>query len=147
MDNNVVKVLEKIDKLEKLSALGGCIFGGVFIAIGIFCILRTINRKKRCINKTTGNVIDISKERSTDSEGFTIVHCYPIIEYYVDEKKVVKKAIESSSKYYIGQEVEVFYNPDDYSDSYIEGNRNYFLTPGIISLTVGLIIMFISIIR
>lgn len=84
------------------------------------------NRKKKeikCILKTYGKVIDIVKHQKSDSNGRYTFSWYPVFEYNIAELKFIKESLYGSSQpnYAIGQEVEVYYNPEDYNDFYIAG--------------------------
>lgn len=111
----------------------------LYIAIGITSILGIIflciglgikNNKKRkianCSSSTKGKVIDIVKrfygDGIHDSAGYMY---HPKIEYNVNEQEYVKISNfgTNPSKYEIGQEVEIHYNPDKCDMYYIEGDN------------------------
>ncbi len=106
-------------------------FSGIWTLVGIiFFIIGIVmlnNRKKKeinCISKTYGKVTDIVRHQSYDRDGGYRSSWHPVFEYNIGELKFVKESVygSSQSKYAIGQDVEIYYNPEDYNEYYIAGD-------------------------
>jgi len=136
----------------------------IFIAIGIFLIFYSIRKQQKCTEVVTGTVVDISREEHFDSssnsrgsnssisiDGHSInfgnsnrnIRLYPIYEYTVGENTYVKRSSSSSSSAFIGQKVEIHYNPENPNDFYV-GNNIIGIIVGVIFVVVGLFIAFTS---
>lgn len=123
------------------------LIGLVFFIIGIVMIM---NRKKKEINctlKTYGKVIDIVRRQSHDSDGGYSSSWHPVFEYSVGELKFIKESPygSSQSKYAIGQDVEVYYNPGNHHEYYIVGETlpktlaTIFTIVGIAAIVIAII--------
>lgn len=120
--------------------------GMVFLLIGIG-ILKNIKRKeKNCTSKTYGKVTDIVRHKRYDRDIGYVYILHPIVEYNVGNLKIEKESSSGSSlsKYEIGQEVEICYNPEDYNEYYIMGDT-VSKTMGMINTIVGCIAIGIAI--
>lgn len=99
--------------------------GLVFSIIGICMSIYQKNKEKKCTEKAKGKVIELVKNYSRNDMGnnYTIMW-HPVIEYYIGEITVKKQSAygRSSPKYFEGQEIEVFYNPNDYNQYFIIGD-------------------------
>ena len=71
----------------------------------------------------------------------------PVFEYNIGELKFIKESSygSSQSKYAIGQNVEIYYNPEDYNEYYVVGDTLP-KTLGTIFTIVGIIAIIISIV-
>lgn len=107
------------------------IFSGIWAVIGfIFFIIGIVmlnNRKKKeinCTSKTYGKVTDIVRRQRYDSDGGYSSSWHPVFEYNIGELKFIKESPygSSQSKYAIGQDIEVYYNPENYNEYYISGD-------------------------
>ena len=97
------------------------IVGIVFFLIGILMLNNLKKKEIHCTSKTYGKIVDIVRHQSSDNDVGYSVSWHPVIEYNVGELKFIKESIygSSQSKYAIGQNVEVYFNPDDYNEYYI----------------------------
>jgi hypothetical protein len=129
------------------------IFSGIWALLGIIFLIIGIvmieNRKKkeiRCTLKTYGKVKDIVRRQSYDSDGNYSHSWNPVFEYKIGELTFIKESNygSSQSKYAIGQDVEVYYNPEDYNDYYIT-DEMLPVTIGTIFTVVGIVAIIISI--
>lgn len=107
------------------------IFSGTWALVGIIFFIIGIlilnNRKKKeinCTSKTYGKVTDIVRHQSYDRNGGYSSSWHPVFEYNIGELKFIKESTygSSQSKYAIGQNVEIYYNPEDYNEYYIVGD-------------------------
>ena len=107
------------------------IFSGIWALIGFIFLIIGIaihnNRKKKeinCTSMTYGKVTDIVRHQSYDSDGGYSSSWHPVFEYNIGKLKFIKESIYGSfqSKYAIGQDIEVYYNPEDYNEYYIAGD-------------------------
>ena len=125
-------------------------FAGIFSLVGIVCIIGgTIMRKnvrelqQRCSVIGEAEIVDILEESSYDSENGSTTFHIPIYEYTIGDKKIKKRSNYGSPKYKKGQKIEICYNPENPSDSYIKelgntGMANGLITVGIIIIVVGI---------
>lgn len=128
------------------------IFSGIWILIGVIffiigiAMLKSRKRKEiECTSKTYGKVTDVVRHQSHDSDGRYSSSWHPVFEYNIGELKFIKESLygRSQSKYAIGQEVEVYYNPEDYNDFYIAGETlprtigTIFTIVGIVAIIIG----------
>lgn len=105
-------------------------FSGTFILVGIVFfiigIVKLNNIKKKeinCTSTTYGKVIDIVRSQSYDGDsGSSCLH--PVFEYKIGELKFIKQSVYGSyrSKYTIGEDVKIYYNPENYDEYYIAGD-------------------------
>ena len=129
------------------------IFSGIWILLGlIFFIIGMVMRKKykkkitECTSKTFGKIIDIVKRSSSDGDGYSSYNYYPVIEYMVGDMKFIKEYNigNSSPKYGIGQNLEIYFNPEDYNEYYIGGDEmptvfsTVFIFAGIACMFIGI---------
>ena len=129
------------------------IFSGILVLIGVIffiigmAMLKNRKRKEiKCTSKTYGKVTDIVRHQSHDSDGGYSSSWHPVFEYNIGELKFIKESLygRSQSKYAIGQEVEVYYNPEDYNDFYIAGETlprtigTVFTIVGSVAIIIGI---------
>lgn len=95
--------------------------GAVFFIIGIVMLNKSNKKKINCTSSIYGKVTDIVRNQSYDEYSSS---WHPVFEYNIGELKFIKKYPygSSKSKYEIGQEVEIHYNPEDYNEYYINGD-------------------------
>lgn len=119
--------------------------GIMFFIIGLAMLNNRMKKEKNCTVKTNGKVIDIVKEKSNDTQGYTY-YFHPVFEYNIGELKFVKKSSigTSEQKYAIGQDVEILYNPENYHEYYVVGDNKQ-KRLAIIFTIVGIIVIIISI--
>lgn len=115
--------------------------GIVFFTIGFF-IKRSENKKKyMCDASAAATVVEIVERRDHDSGGHTYLGYSPKIEYNANgrDHQNVLPIIQSTSKYYVGQQLTVFYNRDNPAQFYVEGDKMLDLV-GIIFIIVGIVV-------
>ncbi len=146
--------------LEAIEPVGPKYFRALFITIGIICLVGAIflciglgmknNRKKkilRCSSTTKGKVIDIVKrlyeEVGTGIDAISTYLYHPKIEYSVNNQKYIKISNFGTkpSKYEIGQEVEIHYNPNKCDMYYIEGDNTQKKLETIFTIAGGIILI------
>lgn len=121
------------------------LFGSVFLVLGIKGIKRVNEKRRRCTSKTCGRVKEMVNRSYRDSKNEYSYKWCPIFEYSIGEQKIIKESYGRRFKYYsVGQEVEVYYNPNDYEDYYVLGYTNragYILTTifGIVIITMSVL--------
>lgn len=100
------------------------LIGVVFLTIGIIMLNNGKKKRINCTSQTYGKVTDIVRRVSYDSDGCSSISWHPVFEYSIGELKFVKESIygASQSKYAIGQNVEIYYNPGNYDEYYIAGD-------------------------
>lgn len=134
------------------------LFSGVWLLIGIvFFIIGIVmknNRKKKefnCTSKTMGIVKDLVRNVSYDSDNRSSTSMWhAVFEYKIGDLTYVKESPygTSQSKYAIGQEVEIYYNPEDPHEYYVAGEKTLKILGNVFTfLGLGLILLglFISI--
>lgn len=122
------------------NALFLAIFGIVFVAIGIYLLISGNELAKRCTEETVGTVVEIVREESTDSDGYTDYTYYPVIKYQANNQTVSKKSStgSGSSGYNVNDKVEILYNPNNVEEYIIKGDKSSNFI-GIIFVVVGVI--------
>lgn len=122
--------------------------GILFLIIGVIVLISGILKKKNCTEIVMGKVVDISREEETDynhrnEAGYHYhsgknISLYPIFEYIVGENTYVKKSNSSSSRFHIGQDVPIHYNPNNPDEYYANGIYTSFIL-GAIIIIIGII--------
>ena len=111
----------------KIIFFGICFFLGiVFLILGIAINNNRKKKEKRCTLKTCGKVINVVKHNNYDnSQEIRTSSWYPVIEYRIGENIIKAESHYGNIKpqYKIGQEVQIYYNPQNYNEYYIEGNK------------------------
>ena len=129
------------------------IFSGTWALIGVvFFIIGTSirrNRKKkvqRCTSHTYGKVVDLVRRESRDSDGNYSSSWHPVFEYRIGGLTFVKESNfgRSQAKFGIGQNVDIYYDPDNYNDFYVP-EETLPNTLGIIFAAVGVVAIVVAI--
>ena len=123
------------------------LIGIIFSIIGIVMLKNRKSKEINCTSKVYGKVKDIVRHQSYDSHGGYSYSWRPVFEYNIGELKFIKESSygSSQSKYAIGQNVEIYYNPEDYNEYYVVGDTLP-KTLGTIFTIVGIIAIIISIV-
>lgn len=121
--------------------------GIIFFIVGIVMLNKTKKKELNCTSKTYGKVTDIVRHQSYDRHGRYSSSWHPVFEYNIGELKFIKESPygSSESKYAIGQNLEVYYNPKDYNEYYIAGDTTP-KTLAIILTIVGVSALIIAIV-
>lgn len=99
----------------------------IILIVGIFGLKNIRKKKRNCTSKTYGKVKNIVK-RTYPGDRTTTFH--PVLEYNIGNLNFVKEYQYGSSicKYKIGQNIEIYYNPENYNEYYVAGdNTSIFL--------------------
>ncbi len=134
------------------------IIGLIFACIGALLAFLGIKKQQNCTEVTTGKIVDISREIRDDTDydsspSIVIgsrytgreIALYPIYEYTVGENKVTAKSNESVNGAFIGQTVEIHYNPDKPNEFYVGKNGNITqIIGGLITAIVGIVLIFVK---
>ena len=108
------------------------IFSGIWALVGVvFFVIGTAmraNRKRKeenCTSRTWGTVVDLVRRESRDSDGTYSASWHPVFEYHIGGMTFIKESNFGSSqaKFAIGQNVEIYYNPGDYNEFYVPGEK------------------------
>lgn len=97
-------------------------FGLLFFFIG-FALGRTFRRQReRATVRTTAAVVDLAMLSRRQRDGYHSTTFSPTYEFYINGEAVqVRSSIsQSPSPVQVGDEVELYYNPDNYKEIYIE---------------------------
>lgn len=119
----------------------------VFIIAGIVVIFLNSGLQMKCTEQTTGTVVDIvCKEYHHSDTGFTYSY-FPVIEYQAGDRTITQMSNsgEYPSRYKVGDQVEICYNPNDVEQYIIKGDlsANYI---GFACVGLGLIAVIAAII-
>ncbi|MGN0593942.1 MAG: DUF3592 domain-containing protein [Hominimerdicola sp.] len=123
------------------------IIGGSIIFLGFVNNKNYKDMVERCSEKTTATVTDISSERKRVRRNKRIryeTYYYPTISYTVNGTpySVKLSGTTSSTRYSVGKNIIIYYNPDIPTDIYPEGESNgstlMFIMGGIF-IVVGII--------
>jgi hypothetical protein len=122
-----------------------CFIGAVFLIVSL-AMGRSIARKKQeCTMQTTAAVVSLDRRMGSHHSGsMSSVSWYPTYEYYAGGQKIVRESNIGSGdqKFYVGQKVTLHYNPQNYTDYYVEEEnagilRLIFMIVGIVLLVCG----------
>lgn len=119
--------------------------GIIFFIIGIFLIINRKKKEKNCTLKTYGKIIDIVKVRYNDvGKGYSYMW-HPVFEYNIGNQKLIKQSAygRTECKYAVGQNVEIYFNPENYNEYYVAG-ENIPITLGIIFTCVGIVVLIMA---
>ena len=97
----------------------------LFLGIGIYTIKTSNAKAERCTEETSGVVVNVIEETSKDSDGNISRHYYPVLEYQVGEEIAHEKysvGSGNSSKYRVGDEIDILYNPSNNEEFIIKGD-------------------------
>lgn len=141
------KVWKKMKDTLNLAIIPGMfgLVGIIFFIIGIFLIINRKKKEKNCTSKTYGKVIDIVKVRYNDvGKGYSYMW-HPVFEYNIGNQKLIKQSAYGKVKcnYAIGQNVEIYFNPENYNEYYVAG-ENIPITLGIIFTCVGIVALIMA---
>ena len=116
------------------------IVGIIFAVVGIFVLKQGDNLKARCTEETTGTIVDIVSERDHSSDSSDRVY-YPVVEYKVGDRIVNQKSRSGQTPcpYYVGQQVTVYYNPNNVEEYFIEGDSTPMFI-GIVFIVIGSVV-------
>ena len=100
--------------------------GLIFVVVGIFVLKQDEGLQQRCTEETIGTVVEVIRETSYDTDDGYVDTYYPVIEYKVGDRTITKKSNigESSSKYTVGQQIEICYNPNNVEEYFIKGDTS-----------------------
>lgn len=117
------------------------LFGLFWIMRGIIIFKNMEKNKSVCTSKTSGKVIDIEEYKGK------MIAYNPVFEYTVGDYKYVKEYTYGSNviPYKIGQEVEIYYNPNKPDQYYVEGDTLYKMVAKII-IFLGIICLLVSLV-
>lgn len=112
----------------------------VFTLIGVGCLVSK-NQFMKTAKSTEAKIVDITIEQYRSSRGKHNSDYDAWVEYYVDGEKYEQKLNEYSSSMYIGQNMEIFYDPENPNkimrDSYVL--EIVFISVGGLLVIVGVI--------
>ena len=105
----------------------GLTLGVVFLVIGLAVTNNKNKKNERCTSKTSGKVINMAQRcyKRMGIDDYSNFAWHPVIEYQIGETKVEKEYNFGSGKpkYEIGQKIQIYYNPQNYNEYYIEGDN------------------------
>lgn len=121
--------------------------GTVFLIMGIVMLNKRKKKELNCSSKTYGKVTDIVRRESYSREHGYSSTWYPVFEYNIGELKFIKEYPygTSQSKYAIGQSIEICYNPENYNEYYVAGDKLpktltiVFTIVGIIAIVIAIL--------
>lgn len=137
--------MKDISNIAIVAGIFGLI-GIIFFIIGTFLIINRKKKEKNCTSKTYGKVIDIVKVRyNSVGKGYSYMW-HPVFEYNIGNQKLIKQSAygRTECKYAVGQNVEIYFNPENYNEYYVAG-ENVPKTVGIIFTCVGIAFIIIAI--
>ena len=124
------------------------IMGIVFIAVGVFSFINQNRLNNVCTEQVVGTVVEIIQESSYDSESNTTSYTYyPVVEYTAGSERVTERGSVGSnpSKYKVGDNVDILYNPSNISEFIISGDSTsmilsiVFAVAGVVLLIAGVV--------
>lgn len=120
--------------------------GLIFLIIGFIMIKIRKRKEEKCTCKIFGKVKDITRRQTYSSDGYSST-LHPVFEYNIGGLTYVKESQTGSfqCKYAIGQDIEIFYNPNNPHEYYVVGEKLNKILRNIFSIVGGLCI-FIAVI-
>ena len=128
------------------------VFGLIVACVGMLVMVLAIKKQMNCTEVTTGKIVDISREirENTNYDSSSITRqtgreiiLYPIYEYTVRGNTITAKSDKSVNGAFIGQTVEIHYNPDKPNEFYVGKLGNIIqIIGGLIFVVAGIAIMF-----
>lgn len=108
--------------------------GILFVIAGIVVLNQGNNLKNRCSEETIGTVVELIREVNSDDEYIY----FPVIEYQVGDDIISQKSRsgQGSPKYREGDQIEIFYNPDNIQEYIIKGDSTSSFV-GIMAIVLG----------
>ena len=118
--------------------------GIIFFTIGIVILKRQKNKIVNCTAKTYGKVIDIVRRTSHSNDGYSY-SWHPVFEYEIGGLQYIKESSYGSTqpKFAVGQDIEIYYNPQDHHEFYVAGDTLP-RTLGIIFTCVGIVLIIVA---
>lgn len=123
------------------------LIGIVFTVVGIVCSIADRCKQLRCTEKTNGVILEIEQETTYDGGTMTTTLWYPVYQYYIDDIYFEKTSDVGFSKkiFHKGQAVEIYYNPNDYNELYVEAAKTkktyaLYVLIGLLCITVAVVI-------
>ena len=121
--------------------------GLVFFIIGAAMRASRKRKEENCTSQTYGKVVDLVRRESHDSDGGYSSSWHPVFEYRIGGMTFVKESNFGSSqaKFAIGQDVEIYYNPDNYNEFYVPGEKlprligTIFTIVGVVAILVAVL--------
>ena len=90
-----------------------CLVGAIFLAIGIGIGRSGRNREERLREQTDGVILEMIRHTESHRDG-TTTSWHPLVEFDCEGRRVSLEGESVSRKrYYEGQQVRVYYDPDD----------------------------------
>lgn len=116
--------------------------GIIFTCAGILVAILEIKKQLICTELTTGKVVDISREVRDNTDTGREIVLYPIYEYVVEGNTITAKYDRSVNGAFIGQTVDIHYNPDKPNEFYTGKLGNIIqIIGGIIFVVAGITVM------
>ncbi len=117
--------------------LTGSIFafvGLIFAIIAIFLGVSSNNKVNSCTQSTIGTVTELKTNSDSEYDSYM-----PVVSYSANGNDVLQGTgvYKSPCNYYVDQEVEIMYNPDDVTVFYIVGDDTYSLISTIFGIIGG----------
>lgn len=121
--------------------------GVVFFIVGRAILKRRRKREINCTSQTYGKVVDLVRRESRDSDGNYSSSWHPVFEYRIGGLTFVKESSfgRSQAKFAIGQNVEIYYNPEDYNEFYVPGETTPKLI-GTVFTAVGAVAILVAVV-
>ncbi|MCI8397446.1 MAG: DUF3592 domain-containing protein [Clostridia bacterium] len=120
------------------------IFGGIFALTGVIVFGQTMIERKKCSKVTTGIVKEITTDENTEQNQKKKKVSYTTIEYTVGEETYIQKSETGSTMnaHYIGEKIEIHYDPQNPKKAYWGTNEFLSLVAGIVFTSVGVRIIY-----
>lgn len=114
-------------------------FGGIFTLTGVIVFAQTMMERKKCSKVTTGIVKEITTEEDTEEKKKKKKVSYTTIQYTVGEDTYLQKAQTGSTMnaHYVGEKLEIHYDPENPKKAYWGTNEFLSLVAGIVFTSVG----------
>ena len=95
--------------------------GALFFALSHFFYTSIQRKQKDCVISALATIVEIQQVTSSATgDGIPTTSWYPVYEYTVGEQTIRKRSAFgfTKDKYYVGQRVEIKYNPQNMNEFY-----------------------------
>ena len=120
------------------------VFGMIFGVVGLWLLIWMILRKKRCTEAVTAVVKDLASRRGNHGR---MVYA-PIFEFYYGGMNYTASInyYTRPCRYSVGQEADIFIDPDDPGTIYVPKMRGLWVM-GVIFTAIGLLVCYLGVIH
>ena len=120
--------------------------GGFFLLGGIYLRNEWKENKKKCTIKKYGKIINIVRHDRNNSSNRRTISWHIVFEFNAGDRKFIRESPYgcTKSKFSVGQEIEVYFDSENYNEYYIVGDDRK-KEIGTVFIVLGISIIIIAI--